>query len=158
MHDWLKEAQATLERYLVENGLRRTRERRAILEIIYQELTHFDAETLYRYLLQKGYKVSRATVYNSLDLFVACGLVKRYSFAGGKMLYERSLGRRQHDHLICEDCGEIQEFCDPSLGPVVEAVGRLFAMQPVRHELVIYARCTRNNCPSKKQTLTFAAK
>lgn len=158
MADWLAEAQKRLEQYLIQQGLRRTQERRHILEAIYRELTHFDAETLYRHLREKGYKVSRATVYNSLELFIACGLVKRYSFTGGRMLYERSLGRRQHDHLLCEECGEIQEFCDPSLGAVTEAVGRLFSMEPVRHELVIYARCARPDCPNKKQTATFARK
>ncbi|RMF53984.1 MAG: transcriptional repressor, partial [Bacteroidetes bacterium] len=69
------QAQAILEAYLTEKGLRRTEERTEVLKAIYQDLTHFDAESLHKHLQEKGLRVSRATVYNTLDLLVACGLV-----------------------------------------------------------------------------------
>lgn len=144
------QAQAVLEKYLTERGLRRTEERAEVLRAIYEDLTHFDAEGLHKHLLDRGLRVSRATVYNTLDLLVECGLVRRYAFGEGRMIYERSLGRRQHDHLLCADCGYIQEFCDPQLGLVVEGVGRLFHMRPLRHELVIYAHCEIDECPRRK--------
>jgi len=143
-------AETTLRNYIRSRGLRETKERYALLEEIYLRLDHFDAEQLYQQLLTRGVKVSRATVYNALQLFVEAGLVRRYLFGQGRMLYERSLGRQQHDHLICLDCGEIQEFCDPQMGLISESVGRLFGMRPKSHELVIYATCEKPSCPNRK--------
>jgi len=143
-------AETALKTYIRTQGLRETRERYAILKEIYLNLEHFDAEQLYNQLLARGIKVSRATVYNALQLFVEAGLVRRYLFGEGRMLYERSLGRQQHDHLICVDCGAIEEFCDPQMGLITESVGRLFHMRPERHDLVIYAACEKPNCPNRK--------
>ncbi len=145
-----RSAETALRSYIRSRGLRETKERYALLEEIYLHLEHFDAEQLYQHLLSRGIKVSRATVYNSLQLFVEVGLVRRYLFGEGRMLYERSLGRQQHDHLICLDCGEIQEFCDPQMGLISESVGRLFGMRPKSHELVIYATCEKPSCPNRK--------
>lgn len=154
----LEQAQTALESYITQKGLRRTGERYEILRAIYTELTHFDAESLHRHLIEKGHRISRATVYNTLELLTECGLVKRYSFGEGRMLYERSLGRRQHDHILCLDCGHIQEFCDPKLGPLVENVSVLFDMKPRHHELVIYAHCEKPACPNREKYPTFAQK
>ncbi|MCS7297377.1 MAG: transcriptional repressor [Bacteroidia bacterium] len=154
-HVALERAMETLEAYITARGLRRTEERYEILRTIYTELAHFDADTLYHHLLEKGQHISRATVYNTLELLTACGLVKRYSFGEGRTLYERSLGRRQHDHLICMDCGSIQEFCAPELGPIMEGVGRFFHMKPFRHEFIIYAYCQQSECPNRKKSSTF---
>lgn len=143
------QAQAILEAYLAEKGLRRTEERTEVLKAIYEELTHFDAESLHKHLQEKGLRVSRATVYNTLDLLVACGLVTRYHFGEGRTLYERTLGRRQHDHLICLDCNLIREFCAPQMGPVIDGVARLFQVKPVQHQLVIYAHCADAACPHR---------
>lgn len=154
----LEQAQIALENYISQKGLRRTSERYEILRAIYTELTHFDAEGLHRHLIGKGYRISRATVYNTLELLTECGLVKRYSFGEGRMLYERSLGRRQHDHILCMDCGHIEEFCDPRLGPIVESAGMFFQMRPTSHELIIYAQCEKPECPNRRKTPTFAEK
>ncbi|MCS7152661.1 MAG: transcriptional repressor [Bacteroidia bacterium] len=154
----LEQAIAALDNHILQRGLRRTEERYEILRAIYTELTHFDAETLHRHLTEKGMRISRATVYNTLELLVECGLVKRYTFGENRMLYERSLGRRQHDHILCVSCGHIQEFCDPQLGTIVENVGTLFHMKPLRHELVIYAECLRPACPYRQEAITFAEK
>lgn len=154
----LEQAQTALDNYISRKGLRRTGERYEILRAIYTELTHFDAESLHRHLVEKGHRISRATVYNTLDLLTDCGLVKRYNFGEGRMLYERSLGRRQHDHILCLDCGYIQEFCDPRLGPIVEGAGMLFHMRPSSHELIIYAQCEKDDCPNRRESSTFAQK
>lgn len=153
----LEQAIAALDAYIVQKGLRRTEERYEILKAIYTELGHFDAEGLHRHLSAKGLRISRATVYNTLELLTECELVKRYAFGTGRMLYERSLGRRQHDHILCLDCGYIEEFCDPQLGPIIASVGALFEKKPVRHELVIYAHCGRDPCPHRSEISTFAA-
>ncbi|MCS7188715.1 MAG: transcriptional repressor [Bacteroidia bacterium] len=155
MSSYLEQAKAILEAYLTQKGLRRTEERYKILKAIYEDLTHFDADSLYHHLLKGGYRLSRATVYNTLELLLACGLIKRYTFGEGSTVYERSLGRRQHDHLICLDCGFIQEFCDPQMAYVVEGVGRLFQMKPVQHELIVYAHCLADSCPNRRETYTF---
>ncbi|MEM2126322.1 MAG: transcriptional repressor [Candidatus Methanosuratincola sp.] len=147
----LEQAQTALENYISQKGLRRTGERYEILRAIYTELTHFDAEGLHRHLISKGHRISRATIYNTLELLTECGLVKRYNFGEGRMLYERSLGRRQHDHILCLDCGHIQEFCDPKLGPLVHNVSALFDMKSCYHELVIYAHCQKPTCPNREK-------
>lgn len=147
--DWLAQARFRLRAYLEASGLRATRERDLILEATYELGSHYDADQLHRYLLDKGIKVSRATVYNTLQLLAEIGLVRRYTFGEGRTLYEWSLGRRQHDHLLCMDCGALIEFCDPQMGSVVEAVGRFFQMRPTYHELVIYAHCEKPDCPRR---------
>ncbi len=147
--DWLEQAKARLQAHLEASGLRATRERELILKATYELGPHYDADQLHRHLLEKGIKVSRATVYNTLQLLVEVGLVRRYTFGEGRTLYEWSLGRRQHDHLLCMDCGRLIEFCDPQMGSVIEAVGRFFQMRPTHHELVIYAHCEKTDCPRR---------
>ena len=99
--------------YLENKNLRKTIERFTILEEIYARNDHFEAETLYEYLLKKRYNISRATVYNTLELLVSCDLIKKHQFGKNLAQYEKSYGYKQHDHIICVDCKKVVEFCDP---------------------------------------------
>ncbi len=101
--------------YMSAKKLRKTPERFAILEQIYRLDSHFDIETLYEIMLKSGYRVSRATVYNTVDLLVECHLIHKHQFGTSMAHYEQSFNSTNHVHMICTNCNNIEEFCDQEL-------------------------------------------
>ena len=136
--------------YLEKKELRKTNERYAILQEIYDYLGHFDVEQLYVKLKTQGTHVSRATVYNTLDLLVECGLVSKHQFGQNQALYEKAFGSRQHDHLICTDCQKVVEFCDPRIHNIQKSVEELLQFKILNHSLLLYATCKKENCENRK--------
>lgn len=147
--DQLEEVKQIFSGYLERNKLRRTPERFTILEEIYQRNDHFEAETLYFDIKNKRYNISRATVYNTLELLVSCDLVKKHQFGKNLAQYEKSYGYKQHDHLICMDCEQVLEFCDPRIQQIKTTMGDLLHFKVQHHSLLLYGKCTRENCEYK---------
>jgi Fur family transcriptional regulator, ferric uptake regulator len=135
--------------FLRKKGYRVTPERALVLTEIYSSAEHFDADELFIRLKQKGGNISRATVYNTLELLVECNLVSQNSFGHKHLHYERSYGFEHHDHIICSDCGKVFEFINPEIEVQQDKVAAKLGFEIERHTLQIFAKCTRTNCENK---------
>ena len=128
--------------YLKQHKHRKTPERYAILEKIYSYEGHFNADILYN-MMKSEYRVSLATVYNTLDLLLECKLIIKHQLGGQFAQYEKAFGNNTHHHLICTNCGKVKEFTDKQLRIAIQ--NRKFAhFQMSHYSLYLYGLC--QNC------------
>ena len=134
----LDEVRERLEAFLAAGGHRKTPERFSVLEEIYIQGGHFDVDALLERMKQRGAKVSRATLYNTIELLLEAGLVRKHRF-GEQSQYEPGYPSRQHDHIILDN-GEVLEFCDPRIQQIKATLEEHFGIEILHHALHIYAR------------------
>lgn len=141
MDDTLNELKST--------GLKATLPRLKILEIFQNaEQRHMTAEDVYRILMAENSEIGLATVYRVLTQFEQAGLLSRHHFEAGKAVYELH-DDQHHDHLVCLDCGHVEEFYDAEIEKRQVAIAKARGFELSDHALSLYAHCVKPNCPER---------
>jgi Fur family ferric uptake transcriptional regulator len=139
---------------LKEIGLKATLPRRKVLELFEQsKVRHLSAEDVYKSLMAEGIDIGLATVYRVLTQFEQAGLLSRQHFETGKAVFELNQGGH-HDHLVCLQCGRVEEFYDAEIEQRQSDVARKRGFELKGHSLALYADCTKPDCPGRKTVPT----
>ena len=134
---------------LKNTGLKATLPRITILELFQKSgQRHMSAEDVYRLVLNERADIGLATIYRVLMQFEQAGLLTRSQFEGGKAVYELNEGQH-HDHLVCLDCGRVEEFFDAEIEKRQHDIARAKGFEIADHALSLYAHCKRSPCPYK---------
>ncbi|MCW5665378.1 MAG: ferric iron uptake transcriptional regulator [Piscinibacter sp.] len=134
---------------LKNSGLKATLPRIKVLEVFQRSTQrHMSAEDVYKHLLAEGADVGLATVYRVLMQFEQAGILSRNHFESGKAVFELNEGKH-HDHLVCLDCGRVEEFYDPEIEKRQKSIAQTRGFELQDHALALYANCTKKACPHR---------
>ena len=134
---------------LKSSGLKATLPRLKILEVFQtSDIRHLTAEDVYKHLLTEGSDIGLATVYRVLMQFEQAGILTRSHFESGKSVFELNEGKH-HDHLVCLDCGRVEEFYDPEIEARQRQIAQARGFELQEHSLSLYAACIKKNCPHR---------
>ncbi len=144
MQEWVKQL---LTKYLNEKGHRKTSERYLVLETIYDLDDHFDVDRIHSMIKDKGVHISKATVYNTLELLLDAGLIRKHHFTRKAAYYEKNFFNKSHDHIIVtNEDGELEkiiEFCDPRIENIKRDLEEYLGIDITGHDLYFYAKTKR---------------
>jgi Fur family ferric uptake transcriptional regulator len=131
-------------------GLKATVPRLRIISLFEtSKVRHLTAEDVYKMLLAEGLDIGLATVYRVLTQFEQAGLLVRHHFESGKAVFELNEGQH-HDHLVCMQCGRVEEFYDPEIEKRQTKIAKERGFAISEHALYLYADCTKPRCPHRK--------
>jgi len=130
-----------LKKVLKKENLRYTQQRQAIWDELCSSEEHRDAEEIYLSLRKNGVTASRATVYRTIDVLVKNKLVRKLDLGDGKALYENKIDATHHDHLICVQCGKIEEFIDDNIEKIQDDIVKSFGYKMIRHIHQLFVLC-----------------
>ncbi len=139
-------AHEEFRRFLKREENRITPERFEVLDHAIEYEGHFGADELYVQMKSSHSNISRATVYNTLELLAQCGILSKRNFGENKTRYESNVGKISHDHLICTNCGTIKEFSDPKIQKIVKKISSEIGFDPTGYSFNIFGKCTNSNC------------
>lgn len=137
-NDIYEEVKTIFTNYLKNHDYRKTQGRYDILFEIYAINDHFEVETLYLTLKNKNYHISRATIYNTIDLLLDCGLIVKHSFGNKAGSYEKAYGSRQHDHIINLQNQNVVEFQDERIQQMAEDIAKKYNFDLTHYAFTIY--------------------
>jgi Fur family ferric uptake transcriptional regulator len=143
-----KKAVDTFTKFLAHERYRSTGERFKVLDTVLNTVGHFNADELYASMVLNKQRISRATVYSTLELLEKAGIITKHNFRGDRSYYEIGFDEPHHDHLICVKCGHISEFVHPQLLSIRKQVADMAGLRVVDHSFQIFAECPeQGKCP-----------
>lgn len=138
--------------FLKKGSFRITPERFEVLEFAFKQTQHFSADELFLAMKLESSNISRATVYNTLELLVSCGLLAKHNFYGKEARYEKTFGTSEHDHLICLNCGKIIEIDNNEILKIQEKVCEEHDFSPVKYSFNIFGYCKNSEqCKNNRE-------
>lgn len=141
------------QEYLATQDMRLTQERSIIVDDVFSQHEHFDADQIVERLTARkgGQRVSRSSVYRTLTLLEEAGLIRKVARSDGRDVYEHDYGYPQHDHLICDECGGLIEFHNAEISRILEQVAAEHGFRMTGHRLEVYGRCRECSKPQKRR-------
>ncbi|MBD3672911.1 MAG: transcriptional repressor [Planctomycetaceae bacterium] len=141
------------QEYLATRGKRLTRERMIFVEEVFADHEHFDADTVIERVSRRkdGRSVSRSTVYRVLSLLEEAGMIRKVARQNDRDVYEHDYGYAQHDHFICEKCGDLIEFSNDSVREVVEQIAAEHGFRLSHHRLEAHGVCAKCSAPPQRR-------